>query len=135
MAVQWPKKRRLMGTKVARIDGPAKSTGKAKYTFDINLPGMLHAVMLRCPYPHAKVKSIDTSAAEKVKGFKALHAIAKDGAQLYFAGAEILAIAADTEEHARDAVRAVKVEYEQLPFAAKEAVALKAKQQTAPPIG
>ena len=44
----WPKKRRLIGTKVSRIDGPAKATGRAKYSYDINRPGMLHAVILRC---------------------------------------------------------------------------------------
>src|SRR5262249_50388865 len=59
----------------------------------------------------------------------------KVGDELFFAGAEILAIAADTEEHARDAVRAVKVEYEELKFHVKEAEALKAKGDTAPPFG
>src|SRR5262245_24709341 len=135
MAVQWPKKRRLIGTKVPRVDGPAKATGKAKYSYDFNLDGMLHAVMLRCPRARAKVKSIDTSAAEKVTGFKALHQIVKPGTELYFAGQEILAIAADTEEHARDAVRAVKIQYEELGFTVKEAEGLKAKGETASPMG
>src|SRR2546421_10951923 len=72
MATQWPKKRRLLGTKIQRLDGPAKATGKAKYSFDINRPGMLHAQILRCPHGHAKVKSIDTTAARRVPGFKAL---------------------------------------------------------------
>ena len=39
MAIQWPKKRRLLGTRVSRIDGPEKSTGRAKYSYDINRPG------------------------------------------------------------------------------------------------
>ena len=64
----WPEKRRLIGTKVPRVDGPDKATGRAKYSFDINLPGLLHGRILRCPYAHAKVKSIDTSAAEKMAG-------------------------------------------------------------------
>lgn len=135
MAAQWPKKRRLLGTKVSRLDGPAKSTGKAKYTFDINLPGLLHAVMLRCPHAHARIKSLDTSEAEKVKGFAALHSFAKVGDELYFAGAEVLAIAADTEEHARDAVRAVKITYDELPHAVKEQEALKSKPTTVPAPG
>ena len=68
----WPKKRRLLGTRVRRLDGPAKATGRAKYSYDINRKGMLHGRILRSPHAHAKIKSIDTSAAEKVPGFKAL---------------------------------------------------------------
>src|SRR6266536_2037021 len=64
MAVKWPSKRRLIGTKIARIDGADKATGKAKYSYDINRPGMLHAVMLRCPHPHAKIKAIDAIAKD-----------------------------------------------------------------------
>src|SRR4051812_25589633 len=119
MATSWPAKRRLIGTKVPRLDGPDKATGKAKYSYDINRPGMLHAVMLRCPYAHAKVKQLDTAAAEKMPGVKALHLVVKVGEELFFAGAEVLAIAADTEEHALDAVRAVKIEYDKLPFLVK----------------
>jgi xanthine dehydrogenase YagR molybdenum-binding subunit len=133
MATRWPEKRRVIGTKVSRIDGPDKATGTAKYSYDINRPGLLHAVMLRCPYPHARIKSIDTSAAEKTPGFKALHIVRRAGEELFYAGAEVLAIAADTEEHAYDAVRAVKVEYDQLPFAVKEADALNKKLSTVGP--
>src|SRR5436189_5872886 len=68
----WPKKRRLLGTKVKRLDGPAKATGRAKYSFDINRPGMLHAVIVRSPHAHAKIKSIDTTAARKMPGVKAV---------------------------------------------------------------
>jgi xanthine dehydrogenase YagR molybdenum-binding subunit len=125
MAATWPEKRRVIGTKVSRLDGPEKATGRAKYSFDINLPGMLHARMLRSPYAHAKVKSIDTSAAEAMPGVKAVHVIAQPGKELYYAGDEILAIAADTEEHARDAVRAAKVDLEVLDFLVKEEDALK----------
>ena len=77
----WPKKRRLLGTRVRRLDGPAKATGRAKYSYDINRPGMLHGKILRCPYAHAKIKSIDTSAAKQVPGFKALVVlgVAKNG--------------------------------------------------------
>src|SRR4051794_9404430 len=68
----WPKKRRLLGTRIKRLDGPAKATGHAKYSYDINRKGMLHGAMLRSPYAHAKIKSIDTTAARKTPGFKAL---------------------------------------------------------------
>jgi xanthine dehydrogenase YagR molybdenum-binding subunit len=120
MANKWPENRRVIGTKVPRLDGPEKSTGKAKYSFDVNRPGLLQAVMVRCPHAHAKIKKLDTSEAEKSPGFKAIYQIAKEGTELYYAGDEILALAADTEEHALDAARAVKVEYEVLPFSVKE---------------
>src|SRR5215203_4565944 len=128
MATSWPKKRRLLGTKVTRLDGPEKSTGKAKYSYDINRPGMLHARILRCPHAHAKLKAIDLGPAEKMPGVKAVIVIndAKAGKEYFYAGDEVAAVAADTEEHAQDAVRAIKVEYEVLDHIVHEADALKA---------
>src|SRR5262249_3070196 len=116
----WPVKRRVIGTRVQRLDGPEKATGRAKYSFDINLPGMLHARILRCPYAHARVKNIDTGAAEKVPGYRAFSIIKQAGQELFFAGDEVIAVCADTEEHAEDVLRAVRVDYEQLPFRVKE---------------
>src|SRR5690348_8770263 len=130
MATSWPKKRRLIGGKVQRLDGPAKATGKAKYSFDINRPGMLHALMLRSPHAHAKIKSLDTAAAEKMPGVKAVYHVKKVGDELFWAGEEILALAADTEEHAHDAIHAVKIEYDPLPHTVKEEDALKEDRQT-----
>jgi xanthine dehydrogenase YagR molybdenum-binding subunit len=126
METAWPKKRRLIGTKVARLDGPDKATGHAKYSYDINRPGMLQALILRCPYAHAKLKSVDSAAAEKMRGVKAVHLIAKPGQELIYAGDEIIGLAADTEEHAHDALRAIKVEYEVLDNLVLEEDALKA---------
>ena len=127
-----PKKRRLIGTKVPRLDGPEKATGKAKYSFDINRPGMLHAVILRCPHAHAKIKSIDTAAAEKMPGFKALHLIVKAGRRA------LLRRRRDPRHRRRhrgarhDALRAVKVEYEVLPHQVKEEDALQKDLETRP---
>ncbi len=129
----WPKKRRLIGTRIPRVDGPVKATGQAKYSFDINRPGMLHAVMLRCPLAHAQLDSIDTTAAEKMPGVKAVHLVAKPGQQLYYAGDEVAAVAADTEEHARDARRAIKVKYTPLEFFVEEQDALKAPTKKTTP--
>src|SRR6266850_599731 len=103
----WPAKRRVIGTRVQRIDGPEKSTGRAKYSYDINRPGMLHGLILRCHLPHAKVKSIDLSDAEKMPGVKAAIIMAAVGKELYYVGDEVAALAADTEEHAIDALRAI----------------------------
>jgi len=85
---------------------------------------MLHAMILRSPIAHGKIKSIDTSAAEKHPGFRAMHSFKLAGAEVFYAGDEILAIAADTEEHCADCLRLVKVEFEPLPFIVSEAVAL-----------
>src|SRR6516165_2880389 len=135
MATSWPKKRRLLGTKVTRLDGPAKATGKAKYSFDINRKGMLHAMILRSPHAHAKIKSLDTADAEKMPGVKAVYLIKKAGEELFYAGDEILGLAADTEEHAHDALHAVKITYDELPFLVKEEDALKNDKNTVPPVG
>jgi xanthine dehydrogenase YagR molybdenum-binding subunit len=126
MAIAWPKDRRLIGKRIPRVDGPDKATGHAKYSYDINRPGMLHARILRCPLAHAKLKSLDTADAEKMPGVKAVHVIAKPGQELYYAGDEVVALAADTEEHAADALRAIKAEYEELPALVLEEDALKA---------
>ncbi len=135
MAISWPKERRLLGTRQPRLDGPEKATGRARYSFDFNLPGMLHARILRCPHPHARVKSLDTSGAEKVAGFKALHIIAKPGTELFYAGDEVVGVACDTEEHALDAIRAIKVEYDPLSALVTEEDALKNDLKTVPPVG
>ena len=135
MANTWPKDRRLIGTRVQRIDGPDKATGHAKYSYDKNLTGMLYGVILRCPYAHAKLTSIDITAAEKMPGVKAVHEIAKAGAEFFYAGDEIVGLAADTEEHAADALRAVAetAKYEVLPAQVKEEDALKEDKSTTPP--
>jgi xanthine dehydrogenase YagR molybdenum-binding subunit len=125
----WPQKRRIIGTKVRRLDGPEKATGTAKYSFDINRPGLLHARILRCPHAHARVKNIDTAPAEKVAGFRAVHALVQVGGECTFAGYEVVAIAADTEEHAEDCMRAIRVTYEVLPHQVKEDQALQLANQ------
>lgn len=121
----WPTTRRVIGTKVQRLDGPEKATGRAKYSFDINRQGLLHARMLRCPHAHARIKNIDTAPAEKIAGYRAVHVLVKPAEELFFAGAEIAAVAADTEEHAEDCLRAIRVDYEVLPHAVKETDAMR----------
>src|ERR1022692_2351627 len=100
----------LVGKNHTRLDGVAKVTGAAKYSFDINLPGMLYGKILRSPHPATRIIKIDTSAAEKMPGVKAVMKVAEGPlATLRYAGAEIAAVAADTMERAIDAMRAIKV--------------------------
>ncbi|HJZ67457.1 MAG TPA: xanthine dehydrogenase family protein molybdopterin-binding subunit, partial [Blastocatellia bacterium] len=117
---KWPDadKRNLIGKRISRIDGPFKVSGRAKYNFDVNRPGMLFGKIVRSPHPHCRVKSIDTSAAEAMPGVKAVHIVAQPGtpgAELKWVGASIVAVAAVDEPTAEDAMRAIKVEYEVLP--------------------
>jgi xanthine dehydrogenase YagR molybdenum-binding subunit len=113
---KWPdaEKRSLIGKRISRLDGPDKVSGKAKYNSDVNRPNMLYGKVLRSPYAHAKIVSIDTSAAEKIPGVKAIHIINKEGFEIQWAGENILAIAAVDEPTAEDAIRAVKITYERL---------------------
>src|SRR5512135_3461873 len=93
---KWPdaSKRTLMGKRISRIDAPDKVSGKAKYTHDRKLPDMLFGRIVRCPYAHAKVVSVDTSAAEKMPGVKAVTVVQGPGKEIFWAGDEIVAIAA-----------------------------------------
>jgi len=90
----WPiaGSRTTIGTDVTRIDTPLKVTGRAAYTTDVQAPGMLYAVTVGCPYAHAKIISIDTSAAEKVPGCKAVTVIQKPGTEIFWAGDDVVAI-------------------------------------------
>jgi xanthine dehydrogenase YagR molybdenum-binding subunit len=120
----WPEKPVLIGTRVARLDGSVKATGRAKYAFDINRPGMLHARILRSPHPRARIVSLDLGPAEKAPGVKAVLAIAEVGKEVSFQGDEIAAVAAVTEEQARDAIRLIKIDYEVLPHIATVPLAM-----------
>ena len=111
----WPEKQRLIGTRVSRIDGPLKVTGRAKYSYDILRPGMLYGRIIRSPHAHARLKSIDAAAAEKAPGVKALLVTIKPGDKVLYPGEEIGALAAATEQQAADALRMIKVEWEVLP--------------------
>jgi xanthine dehydrogenase YagR molybdenum-binding subunit len=120
---QWPDPatRPLLGKRISRVDGPVKVSGRAKYTYDYNPVGLLAGKILRCPYAHARVTSIDTSAAEKMPGVKAVHVIQGPGTELFWAGDEVVGVAAIDEQTAEDAIRAIKVQYEVLPHFVSDA--------------
>src|SRR6266480_1004163 len=132
----WPEagKRTFIGKRISRVDGPLKSSGRAKYTYDIVRPGMLYGKVLRCPYAHAKVVSIDTSAAEKIPGVKAVHIVQGPGANIHWAGDEIVAVAAVDEPTAEDAIRAIKVKFQQLPHLVSDAEPPKGSAQEQGPL-
>ena len=121
---EWPEQPRLISTAIPRLDGLAKASGKAKYPSDQLPKDLLFGVMLYSPHAHAKVRSIDTTKAEKMPGVKGVVAIVKKDSVLRYNGDDVAAVAAETEEQARDAIRAIAVQYEILPHVATEAQAM-----------
>ncbi len=129
----WPinKDLKYVGKSPERWDGLAKATGRARYTSDVQLPGMLYAKFVNANVPHAKVVSVDTSAAERHPGVRAVHVIEhvlgnaslRDPALeqanypvVRYAGQPIAAVAATSPYAAEEAATLVKVKYEPLPF-------------------
>lgn len=127
---------RVVGKGIPRKDSIEKITGQAKYTFDIVLPEMLHAKILRSLHAHAKIVNIDTSEAEKLPGVKAVitgkdtwgmrfgfvdtprypceqPVIAED--KVRFIGESVAAIAAVDENTANEALDLIEIEYEPIP--------------------
>ena len=139
---------RVVGTRTPRIDGYDRLSGAAVYPSDVLLPGMLYAAVLRCPHAHARVAKVDTAAAARMPGVRAVVNAASPAADLRwhysrtvftklfdpacrFEGEAVAAVAADTPQLAWDAVRAIDVEFEVLPFVVDERAALAA---SAPPV-
>ncbi len=128
--LSWPPqgKAAVVGKPVERIDGPAKSTGAAKYAYDINAKGMLFARLLGCPHGHARIKSIDASAARQVPGVRSVKIMKEPGkgrkSEVLWEGDLIACVAADSDGAAREGVAAIRVEYEVLePFVHEEFLA------------
>jgi xanthine dehydrogenase YagR molybdenum-binding subunit len=119
-------KLRVVGTDVPRVDGLAKSTGAARYTFDVRRPNLAFAKALRCFHAHAKVLEIDVSAADKLPGVLAVEPLKRPGDRVTYAGQEIVAVCAATEEALDDALAAIVVKYEPLPAAVTTDDAMKA---------
>jgi xanthine dehydrogenase YagR molybdenum-binding subunit len=113
----WPEagKRQVIGKRITRLDGPVKSSGRAKYTYDVHPDGLLYGRILTSPHAHAKITSIDTSAAEKLPGVEGVLVIQPAGNEVQWAGDEIAAVAAVSEGIAEDALSLIKVVYEELP--------------------
>jgi xanthine dehydrogenase YagR molybdenum-binding subunit len=106
-----------------RFEGPLKVTGKAKYTYDVKLPGMLYGRMIGAEVPAGEIVSIDTSKAEALPGVKAVWTA--DSKIVRFAGQDVAALAAVSPEIAEDAARLVKVTYKEKPFAHELRAAMK----------
>ncbi len=132
----------VIGQRLLRREDPALLTGEAKYTSDLDVPGALHLALVRSPYAHARITSIDTSAAQEVPGVVAIHTgadladawaapmpcawpVTEDmknpphyplaTGKVHYVGDGVAAVLATSAAAARDAVEAVVVDYEPLP--------------------
>ena len=114
--VSWPSRDEatLLGKEIDRIDGIEKASGRAKYAADTNTKGTLYARILTCKHGHAKVSQLDVEPARKMKGVHAVHVFRDVGTEIMYDGTPIVAIAAERDQIAQDALRAIKVNYEVL---------------------
>ncbi len=122
---------RYVGQSIARVDGVEKVTGKAKFTGDLVIPGMLHGKILRSPYPHARIRGIDPARAEALPGVAAVLTAADiSDTKPYYSGRPVIAIdkvryigepvaavAAADLRTAEEALALIHVDYEELPSA------------------
>lgn len=120
---------KYVGHSVARVDGVEKVTGAAKFVGDLAIPGMLHGKILRSPYAHARIRSIDASKAEALPGVAAVltaadiadlnpiyngrPVIAMD--KVRYVGEPVAAVAAVDLATAEEALERIHVDYEELP--------------------
>ncbi|MEU3838766.1 molybdopterin-dependent oxidoreductase [Streptomyces sp. NPDC028635] len=128
-----------VGKSLGAPAGPQVVTGTARYTFDVEVPGLLHMKLLRSPHPHARILAVDTSAALRVPGVRAVLTHEDAPATLYssarhehptedpddtrvlddvvrFVGQRVAAVVADSEQAAEEGCRRIEVTYEQLPY-------------------
>ena len=135
----------VIGKGTPKRDGAEKVTGHTQFLHDLTLPRLAHGAILRTRYPHARVRRIDTSAAEALPGVLAvvtadrveqhpfgfakdhlaLKGGAADGGKVRCIRDEVAAVAALTEEIAQEAVRLIRVDYEELPAVFDPASALR----------
>jgi xanthine dehydrogenase YagR molybdenum-binding subunit len=109
-------KLRILGKRNPRPDGPAKVSGKAKYASDIVFPGMCYARYVTSTYAAGSLNGLDTAAAERIPGVKAVMKLMNPGSRIMFAGQPVAVVAAITPEIAEDAIRAVRVDIKSEPF-------------------
>jgi carbon-monoxide dehydrogenase large subunit len=139
MSIEATPQTHALGHRMKRKEDPRFLQGKGNYVDDISLPGMLHAALVRSPYPHATIKNIDISEAMKIPGVKAVitgkdleaaglgwlptfHGLDKQMVlaigKVLFQYQEVAAVFAETRAAAADGAEAVQVDYEPLPVVA-----------------
>jgi carbon-monoxide dehydrogenase large subunit len=142
MTVTEDRSSSVLGTRRLRREDPALLTGEAKYTTDLNIPGALHLAVLRSPYAHARILSVDSSAAAAAPGIVAVYsgadladtwgapmpsawAVTPDmknpahyplaSSKVCYVGDGVACVLATSDAAARDALELIDVQYEPLP--------------------
>ncbi|HET9980149.1 MAG TPA: molybdopterin cofactor-binding domain-containing protein, partial [Ktedonobacterales bacterium] len=127
----------LVGKPTVRVDARERVTGAATYSYDAQAPGMLTAVGLRSPHPHARITKLDSARAEAMPGVRAIYSqvnagdfknpatgLPVFGDEMLYQGDLVALVVAETPEQAREAARAIDVTWEPLPFVVNPEAAL-----------
>ncbi|HSU55464.1 MAG TPA: molybdopterin cofactor-binding domain-containing protein, partial [Candidatus Dormibacteraeota bacterium] len=125
----WPEQRKYIGSHTQRVDAPAKVTGAAKYSSDVQPDGWLYGMILRSKWPKAKITKIDLAPAKKIPGIKAAILDREGERTVRYYGEEIAAVAGTSKQACLDALRAIVVEAKEMPFVVSEE---DARDDTAP---
>src|SRR6266850_1906492 len=116
----WPENRVHIGSHAKRIDAPAKVTGAAKYSSDVQPDGWLYGMILRSKWAKAKITTINLDKALKVPGIKAA-VLSREGERtVRYYGEELAAVAGTSKQACLDALRSIDVEAKELPFVVHE---------------
>jgi xanthine dehydrogenase YagR molybdenum-binding subunit len=117
----WPAETKYISHSTKRIDAPAKLTGQARYSSDIQANGWLYGMILRSKWPSAKISSVNLDKARQIPGIKAAVTLKDFPQTIRFYGEEIAAVAGTSKQACLDALRAIEVQAEvNLNFVVKE---------------
>jgi xanthine dehydrogenase YagR molybdenum-binding subunit len=121
----WPTNPKQLGKEHLRYDGPIKVSGSAKFASDMQPTGWLYGMILRSSWPAARIQAIDLRPALSVPGIRAAVTANEPPFTVRYCGEELAAVASLSKEACLDALRAIKVEVDPLPFVVKEETALR----------
>jgi xanthine dehydrogenase YagR molybdenum-binding subunit len=116
----WPKETKYLGKPTPRLDGPAKVSGRAKYTTDAAPAGMLYGAILRSKWPAARIRSINLEKARSAPGIKAAIPVREGEFVVRYYGEELAAVAGVSRQAVLDALRLIEVDATPLPFTVNE---------------
>ena len=116
----WPKDPKQLGKEHLRYDGPVKVSGRARFASDMQPVGWLYGMILRSPWPAARIRAIDLRPGLGVSGIRAAVTANEPPFTVRFCGEELAAVAGLSKEACLDALSVIKVEADLLPFVVKE---------------
>lgn len=116
----WPAKTKYISHATTRVDGPQKVTGSAHYSSDIQEKGWIYGMILRSKWPAAKITAVNLDLARSIPGIKAAVMVRDVPFTVRYYGEEIAAVAGTTKQACLDALRAIQVTAEPLPFVVRE---------------